>query len=93
MRHIYKILFFALVVTAWTYVLVGCDKEVKSNGTQDCMCYESHEMIEAVSNGQTITTQWVHQYNTSEAPDLCTKDTDQYVYYNNNNSRYKVECH
>lgn len=72
--------------------LFSCQKEVKSTGNDMCNCYESHEMIEAVSNGQTITTQWVHQYNTSEAPDNCAKETGNYVYYNNNNSRYKVIC-
>jgi hypothetical protein len=73
-------------------LVVGCQKEVKSNGQDTCNCYESHEMIETFYNGQTFTTTWQHQYNTTEAPDLCTKDTDTYVYYNNNNSRYKVEC-
>lgn len=81
-----------LIYSIATLILFSCQKEVKSNGSDMCNCYESHEMIEAVQQGTSITTQWVHQYNTSEAPDLCVKETGEYVYYNNNNSRYKVEC-
>ena len=78
---------------ATALILFSCQKEVKSTGSDTRNCYESHEMIETFYNGQTITTQWTHQYNTSEAPDLCTKETGNYVYYNNDNSRYKVICH
>lgn len=78
---------------ATALILFSCQKEVKSTGNDMCNCYESHEMIETFYNGQTITTQWTHQYNTTEQPDLCAKETGEYVYYNNNNSRYKVQCH
>lgn len=79
-----KAIFSILIV-----VLFSCNKSLES-----CSCYESHEERQTVSNGNGgVSLVWVHTVNTTEQPDLCSKETGDYVYTNSNTTeRYKVIC-
>ena len=77
-------------------LLVGCQKDeviVEIQEATECSCNEKHEMKDAYAgaNGQ-ITVGWIYQYTTTNQAELCSKETGEWIYYNNDNSRYKVVC-
>lgn len=73
-------------------LLFGCEKNTKQTTPQPstCNCYEYHEALEPV--GFPITTQWVYDYTSDTIPDLCSKETGNWVYNSNSTQRYKVFC-
>ena len=74
-------------------LLFSCKKETTIK-EKTCNCYERHEGKDAYSNPNgTISVGWIFQYNTTKAPDLCSKATGQWVYSGNPTQyRYKVIC-
>jgi len=80
------------IVILATLALIGCKKDNKqpTPTPSTCDCYEYHEALEPV--GFPITTQWVYDYETTPSPDLCSKETGNWVYTNNDTHRYKVFC-
>jgi hypothetical protein len=78
-------------------IALSCKKdEIKqtSSTSATCDCYERHEAIDTYlgANGQTQLA-WLFQYNTTTQPDLCSKETEVWVYSGNPTQfRYKVIC-
>ena len=72
-----------LIVSA--VFLMSCKKE-KNTPTQPttCDCYEQHEEMGAGGV-------WNQTYNTTAQPDLCAKETGDYL-YPTIMTRYKVIC-
>ena len=78
--------------------IVSCKKQNiipnLKNSISSCNCYEVHEAKEpyATDNG-TIQIAWKQKYVTTSQPDLCSKETGQWVYSGNATQfRYKVYC-
>lgn len=80
-------------------VVISCQKEDITPtkpivAISSCNCYEVHETKEpyATSNG-TIQIAWKQKYVTTPQPDLCSKETGEWVYSGNATQfRYKVYC-
>jgi hypothetical protein len=76
-------------------IALSCKKdEIKQATPATCDCYERHEAIDTYlgANGQTQLG-WLFQYNTTTQPDLCSKETEVWVYSGNPTQfRYKVIC-
>ena len=90
-----KILTVGFIITG---MIVSCQKEeFKPTTTKEvssCNCYEVHETKEpyGTANG-TIQIGWKQKYVTTSQPDLCSKETGQWVYSGNATQfRYKVYC-
>ena len=92
-----KILAIGFIIAG---VVISCQKEEITPTkpivaiSKNCNCYEVHETKEpyATSNG-TIQIQWKQKYVTTPQPDLCTKETGEWVYSGNATQfRYKVYC-
>lgn len=67
---------------------LSCKKDNKTpsqpNQQATCDCYEQHEEMGAGGN-------WYQTYNTTAQPDLCAKETGEYL-YPTMMTRYKVIC-
>ena len=75
--------------------LASCKKEDdKQDSAAVCNCYEYVECNTPVSNGNGgITTKWLFYEESPKAPDLCAKETGQWLYYGNAGQfRKKVIC-
>lgn len=74
--------------------LASCKKEDdKQDSAAVCDCYEVHESQQAYVNGYgTINLTWKYLKTTPTQPDLCAKETGQYVYSSNGATRFKVYC-
>lgn len=65
--------------------LMSCEAEnPQPNEPTQCDCYEQHEQMVAGGN-------WIGDYNTTAQPDLCSKETGEYL-YPTMQTRYKVIC-
>ena len=76
-------------------IALSCKKDDIKQSTQatktTCDCYERHEEKD-FPNG-SLQLSWVFKYNTTSQPDLCAKQTNEWVYSGNANQfRYKVIC-
>lgn len=73
-------------------IALSCKKdEIKQSTTTTCDCYERHEQKDFVQG--TLNFTWVFKYNTTTQPDLCEKETGEWVYSGNAEQfRYKVIC-
>lgn len=75
-------------------IALSCKKdEIKqtSSTPTTCDCYERHEEKDFIQG--TLQLSWVFTYNTTTQPDLCDKQTNEWVYSGNANQfRYKVIC-
>lgn len=77
------------IIVSLAILLVGCDK-IKENKT--CDCYQSYYKYEAVQSSQgNFIMQWNHDYNTTPQPELCEKETGQWV-EPELGTKYKVIC-
>ena len=66
--------------------LMSCEKDNKTpNQPATCDCYHQHEQLGAGGV-------WTETYNTTAQPDLCAKETGDYLYSSPVN-RYKVVCY
>lgn len=78
-------------------LLFSCTKEIvikeETTSQSTCNCHEEHYQ-KGVGQGQTgnLIIQWEWNYATTPQPDLCEKQTGQWVEYDNGNKRYKVIC-
>jgi hypothetical protein len=82
MKIIYSILLFTLL---------SCKKDEVIKQPSTCNCYERHEQRDFEQGSLVLT--WVFKYNTTTQPDLCAKQTNEWVYSGNANQfRYKVIC-
>jgi hypothetical protein len=78
-------------------IALSCKKdEIKQTSTTQatCNCYERHEGNEPylASNG-SIKVGWLFKFNTTSQPDLCAKETGEWVYSGNAEQfRFKVIC-
>jgi hypothetical protein len=86
-----KIILSILILQITAY---SCKKDEPKESSTTCNCYERHEALEAVTlNNGLIQVQWVFKYNTTTQPDLCAKETGEWVYSGNAGQyRYKVVC-
>lgn len=68
--------------------LMSCEKDNKtpnqSSQSATCDCYEQHEEMGPYGV-------WYQTYNTTAQPDLCAKETGDYLYLDPM-TRYKVIC-
>lgn len=74
---------------------VGCKKEPIAVAPSTCNCYETHERWEAIQGpvSGTLSVGWVYDFTTTTQPDLCSKETNEFVYTGYQNQyRYKVKC-
>jgi hypothetical protein len=73
-------------------LLLSCDKE-QSTKKELCNCHEEHysKQVTQGATGNLIVT-WQVNYNTTSQPELCEKETGQWVEYDNSNKKYKVVC-
>lgn len=73
-------------------IALSCKKdEIKQATPTTCDCYERHEQKDFVQG--TLNFTWVFKYNTTTQPDLCEKETGEWVYSGNAEQfRYKVIC-
>ncbi len=73
-------------------IALSCKKdEIKQSTPSTCNCYERHEQQDFIQG--TLKMSWVFKYNTTTQPDLCSKQTGEWVYSGNvNQYRYKVIC-
>lgn len=74
---------------------ISCKKdEIKQATPATCNCYERHEQKEAYADANNqIKVGWIFKYNTTTQPDLCEKQTNEWVYSGNvEQFRYKVIC-
>lgn len=75
-------------------IALSCKKdEIKQTSTTQatCNCYERHEEKDFQNGSMQLS--WVFKYNTTTQPDLCEKQTNEWVYSGNANQfRYKVIC-
>ena len=69
-----------------------CKKdEIKQATPTTCDCYERHEEKDFIQGSLQLS--WVFTYNTTTQPDLCSKQTGEWIYSGNvNQYRYKVIC-
>jgi hypothetical protein len=79
--------------------IVSCQKEEITPtkpivAVSTCDCYERHETKElTVNQNLTSVLDWKFKYNTTPQPDLCSKETGQWVFSGNATQfRYKVIC-
>lgn len=80
----------ALILVVW---LISCEKETAEPTPKQelCDCYESHYIVAVSFATGTAVTYWKWDYNTSPSPDLCEKETGNFV-ENGNGHKYKVIC-
>jgi hypothetical protein len=73
-------------------IALSCKKDdIKQSTPSTCNCYERHEVKDFPPNSLQLS--WVFEYNTTTQPDLCSKQTGEWVYSGNvNQYRYKVIC-
>ena len=73
-------------------IALSCKKEeVKPTKRVTCNCYERHEEKDFIQG--TLQLSWVFKYNTVMQPDLCAKDTGEWIYTGNATQyRHKVIC-
>jgi hypothetical protein len=74
-------------------LLFSCKKEVTIK-EKTCNCYERHEAFDTYAKPNGLAgAGWMFKYNTTKAPDLCEKETGQWIYSGNpTNKRYLVIC-
>ena len=76
-------------------IVLSCKKdEIKQSTPSTCNCYERHEQIDTYTDSNNaIHVGWIFQYNTTTQPDLCSKQTGEWIYSGTTNQfRYKVIC-
>lgn len=83
-----RLLFLFVIILP---LMLACNKD-NENSQNICDCYEYHEEIAATSS-LPIILEWQFTYETIPQPDLCEKETGNWIYYGNNDQfRYKVYC-
>ena len=78
-------------------ILFSCTKEVvvvkEEPQSKQCNCKEEHYVKDIMVGGNgVLQTYWNWNYATTPQPDLCEKETGQWVEYENGNKRYMVVC-
>lgn len=91
-----KILAIGFIITG---VVISCKKEELTPtkpivAVSSCNCYEVHEAKDTYMGDDGFPKiEWKQKYVTTPQPDLCTKETGEWVYSGNATQfRYKVYC-
>jgi hypothetical protein len=78
-----------IIIVSLVVLLLSCDK-IKEDKT--CNCYKEYYKYEAVQGSQgNFIMQWNYDYKTTSQPDLCEKETGQFV-EEELGTKYKVVC-